>query len=97
MWLGPPSSQSRMTEVSLRSAVNPADAARARSTSASPRLAMPATPSCKKLRRLMPSQYFAVLPASTRNIDDALHSLGWEESSDAVSNRWEQARGGKPG
>src|SRR5262245_392087 len=53
-----------MTELSFPALL----AARACRTSPSPTLAMPATPTCKKLRRLSPSQYRAVVPASTRNM-----------------------------
>jgi len=40
----------------------------ARRISGSPAAAMPATPSCTKLRRLIPSQYFRVFPASILNM-----------------------------
>jgi hypothetical protein len=49
------------------------DASRARKSCGKPTLAIPATPSCRKLRRLIPSQYGRVEPRSIRNICHALH------------------------
>ena len=53
MWPGPPSSQIRMTDVFLLVSF---DASFARRSWGIPTAAIPATPSCRKLRRLRPSQ-----------------------------------------
>src|SRR5688572_3043846 len=66
MWLGPPSSQMRITEVSLAGRPASLEAALARITPPKPTDAIPATPSCTKFRRLKPSQYRPVEPASMR-------------------------------
>src|SRR6185437_6914737 len=73
MWPGPPSSQSKMTEVFFVEPVFSAECALACNRCGKLTPAMPATPSCRKLRRLMPSQYRGVEPRLRRNIIHALH------------------------
>ena len=56
MWPGPPSSHSRMTDVSLLPPVTADASARARRMVLRGADAMPATPICRKCRRERPSQ-----------------------------------------
>lgn len=81
MWLGPPSSQMRMTEVRRFDAPL---ASRARNNCGKVTLAIPATPSCKKLRRVSPSQYRPDRPKSSRNIPKA--PLGLILDTNNISN-----------
>src|SRR5436190_2072293 len=66
---GPPSSQRRMTDVSFLDKPAAAEAACTWRSCGKPTAAIPATPSCKKLRRDCPSQYLGLTrPASMRNM-----------------------------
>src|SRR3954471_4403325 len=77
MWLGPPSSQMRMTRVSREGLPDSAAASLSRIRPGRPSEARPATPSCTKLRREYPECSKGQAPASTRSIATLLPGPAW--------------------